>query len=67
MTQLPKLKLHGITILRIFITSFILGFVAEAHAGLHGLTAHSRSNCVNNESWHGQCECSAHNFFGALA
>ncbi len=54
MRELPKLKLHGITILRILITSFILGFVAEAHAGLHGLTAHSRSNCVNNESitWH---------------
>lgn len=26
----------------------------KAYAGLHGLTAHSRSNCVNNESvtWH---------------
>ena len=29
----------------------------SSYAGLHGLTAHSRSNCVNNESiiWHAGC------------
>lgn len=33
---------------------FSLCVVTKAFAGLHGLTAHSRANCGNNESitWH---------------
>lgn len=54
MGVLLKLRLSARSILKILITSFTLIFAMAAHAGLHGLTAHSRSNCVNNESitWH---------------